>query len=232
VTGFREVHVSVGILIADELTIPPGIDSLEDFRRWALSDEFPEKGRIDYIRGTIEIDYMPERLSSHGEVKVEVGRVLSNRVKQGDLGKVLIDQTRVSDPSAGLSTEPDILVLRHETIESGRVRLVPTTDGSDSAEIEGGPDLVVEIVSPSSVGKDTRRLPPAYFDAGVAEYWLIDARRDEITFRLFRRGDDRFEEVPPDADGFRRSDVLGRRYRLERHRGRRDEWRYDLREAE
>lgn len=224
--------MSVGVHIADEVTIPPGIDSLADFRRWALSDEFPERVRIDYICGMIEVELMPERLSSHGAVKVEIVRVLANRVREVDLGEVFVDQARVSSPAANLSAEPDIVVLRHEAIETGGVRLVPTSDDEDFVEIEGGPDLVVEIVSPSSVGKDLRRLPPAYFDAGVREYWLIDARRDDLVFRLFRRGQGGFEETPADPAGFRRSDVLARRYRLDRILGRRDEWRYDLREAE
>ncbi len=102
----------------------------------------------------------------------------------------------------------------------------------DFIEIEGGPDLIVEIVSPSSVTKDTRRLPPAYFDAGVREYWLVDARGSELVFQIFRRGESTFEQVVSDAEGFQRSDVLACRYRLERVRGRRDEWRYDLREIE
>jgi Uma2 family endonuclease len=224
--------MSVGILFEGEIAIPPGIESLTEFRRWAVSDAFPERGRIDFVRGVIEVDLVTERVSSHGEVKVEIGRVISTRVKQDDLGKVLMDQTRVSSPAAGLSCEPDLLVLLHETIESGDVRLVPAADAGDFSEIEGGPDLVVEIVSPSSVGKDTRRLPPAYFDAGVSEYWLVDARGTELIFRLFRRGATGFEEVPADAEGFRASAVLGRRYRLDRGRGRRGEWRYDLREAE
>ena len=224
--------MSVGVRIADEVMIPPGIETLEDFRRWALSDEFPERVRIDYIGGMIEVELMPERLSSHGTVKVEVVRVLANRVRAVDLGEVFVDQARVSSASANLSAEPDVVVLRHETIESGAVRLVPTSDDEDFVEIEGGPDLVIEIVSPSSVGKDLRRLPPAYHDAGVREFWLVDARREELVFRILRRGSGGFEEVASDDEGFRRSEVLGRRYRLERHRGRRDEWRYDLREAE
>jgi Uma2 family endonuclease len=41
-------------------------------------------------------------------------------------------------------------------------------------DVEGPPDLIVEIVSDTSVAKDTRRLPEAYFRAGVAEFWLAD----------------------------------------------------------
>jgi Uma2 family endonuclease len=224
--------MSASVLLEGDVEIPPDITSLEDFRRWALSEDFPERGRIDYIRGIIEIDLMPERLSSHGAVKVEIARVIANRVRAGDLGDVFIDQTRISSPIASLSCEPDVLVVRHETIESGDVRLVPAAGkGDDFVESEGGPDLIVEIVSPSSVTKDTRRLPPAYFDAGVREYWLVDARGSELVFQIHRRGESTFEQVALDAEGFQHSDVLACRYRLERVRGRRDEWRYDLREV-
>jgi hypothetical protein len=56
-------------------------------------------------------------------------------------------------------------------------------------EVEGAADLVVEILSDSSVGKDTRRLPEAYAKAGVGELWLVDARRcgagdEQPEFRL------------------------------------------------
>jgi len=42
--------------------------------------------------------------------------------------------------------------------------------------------MVVELVGDASVGKDRRRLPPAYFAAGVTEFWLIDARGPELEF--------------------------------------------------
>jgi len=52
---------------------------------------------------------------------------------------------------------------------------------------------------------DTVRLPKAYFQAGVREYWLIDARGEELSFQLLRRGDGAFEPTPADADGYQRS---------------------------
>ena len=45
--------MSLGILIQDEIDIPEGIDTLADFRRWAVSEEFPETGRIDYLAGRV-----------------------------------------------------------------------------------------------------------------------------------------------------------------------------------
>jgi Uma2 family endonuclease len=114
------------------------------------------------------------------------------------------------------------------------VRLVPKSSGKqdDFIEIEGAPDLIIEIVSDSSVTKDTKRLPAAYFAAGVREFWLVDARREELMFRIHSRGPERFVSRRADREGYQRSSVLGRRFRLNRHRDARGHWQYDLLHAE
>ena len=53
-------------------------------------------------------------------------------------------------------------------------------------ELEG-PDLVVEIVSDSSVTKDTQRLPLSYWQAGVTEYWLVDVGGERLSFQIYSR---------------------------------------------
>ena len=95
-------------------------------------------------------------------------------------------------------------------------------------EVEGAPDLIVEIVSDSSVKKDTQRLPKAYYQAGVLEFWLIDARSQKLFFHIHRRGTKSFEPVVPQAGGFQRSDVLDCSYRLERSRHERGHFVYRL----
>ncbi len=66
----------------------------------------------------------------------------------------------------------------------------------DYIEIEGPPDLIVEIVSKSSEKKDTLRLPAAYFAAGVPEFWLVDARHKPLYFQIHHRGDDLYVAAP------------------------------------
>jgi Uma2 family endonuclease len=90
--------------------------------------------------------------------------------------------------------------------------------------------VIVEIVGDTSAIKDTQRLPPAYFRAGVTEYWLIDARREELLFVIHTRGENCFQPVPPDAEGYCCSAVMQRRYRLERGRNRHGRLTFDLRE--
>jgi Uma2 family endonuclease len=106
---------------------------------------------------------------------------------------------------------------------------VPATGQATSfVEIEGGPDLVVEIVGDASVHKDTRRLPPAYHAAGVAALWIADARVQPLSFRVFHRGEQEYEMAQPLADGWGASPVLGREVRLMVYDTPRGTPRYDL----
>ncbi len=63
--------MSCAVLFEEQLRIPP-INSLADFRQWLRADDFPERGRIDYIAGQIEVDMSPEDLYTHGSLKTEI----------------------------------------------------------------------------------------------------------------------------------------------------------------
>jgi Uma2 family endonuclease len=224
--------VATSILFEEQIEVPLTVRSLAEFRRWALSDEFPESGRIEFIEGRIEVNMAPEDFFCHGGVKTEIARVLSHRVKRLQLGYLRIDRTRISSSEAGLSVEPDIVFLSYDAMQSGRVRLIPKTGGGRGryVEVEGAPDLVVEIISDSSAIKDTRRLPTVYFRAGVREFWLADARGEAPVFVIHRPGPNGFEPVAADADGFQSSAVLGSSYRLDATRDADGNWEFDLRE--
>ncbi len=226
--------MTASILFEERLEIPLDIGSLAEFRRWALSDDFPDQGRIDFLQGRIELDMSPEDLYTHGKAKTTLVAVLERRVTEGDLGDLFVDRTRVSCPEADCSSEPDLVLVSNESLDRGRVRLVPKSTGEPDryVELEGPPDLIVEIVSDASVGKDTQRLPEAYYRAGVSEMWLIDARGPRLVFQILRPGPGRFEPSPVDAEGFQLSRVLGRRYRLERSRNRHGRLQYTLHEAQ
>jgi Uma2 family endonuclease len=223
--------MATSILIEDQLEIP-ALDGLGGFRCWALSDGFPESGRIDFIGGKIEVDMSPEDLHTHGTPKVELVRVLANHVRRRDLGELYTDRARVSCPEADLSVEPDIVFVSHEAFENGRVRLVAKSGGQEDryVEMEGAPDLIVEIISESSVRKDTERLPAAYWQAGVPEYWLVDARGNDLLFRIQHRGQSEYEPTRIDDNCFQYSDVLDCWYCLERTRNRRGRLQYTLAE--
>ena len=86
----------------------------------------------------------------------------------------------------------------------------------------------MEIVSDSSVAKGTQRLPIAYWQAGVTEYWLVDVRGERQFFQIHSRGASRYEPVAADGEGFQRSAVFDRRFRLDCQRNARGRWAFDL----
>ena len=76
--------------------------------------------------------------------------------------------------------EPDLLYMSHE-----RAREVLT-----EANVQGCPELVVEIGSKSTRARDESIKLRLYERAGVAEYWIVDPRRE--TTRIYTRGADGF----------------------------------------
>lgn len=217
----------------ESLQIPEDAHTFEGFLRWLESDEFPESGRIDFLRGEIDADMSPEDVGSHSIVKVAISKTLQVLVSEQDRGEVYSDRTRVNH-FTGLSVEPDVVVALWETFESRLVRYVPPSDGDPErvVAIEGAPDLVVEIVSPSSVQKDTKRLPGEYAAASIPELWLVDARGGRLQFQINALQEDRYVPIRPDAEGWSLSPVLGERFRLVRHRTRMSTWRYVLEHRE
>jgi Uma2 family endonuclease len=210
------------------LWIPRGAaGTLAGFRAWYASDSFPEEGRISYIDGEIFIDMGHERLSSHVTLKTELARALAALADELNVGQFMTDGCRVVREEAKLSNEPDGVYVRWETVSAGRVKLQPSADGADVAELIGAPDMVLEIVGPSSVRKDTAMLPEVYERAGIPEYWLIDARADEISFNLFTLTADGYTATPA-RDGWLFSPVFGRDVRLTRVQNPIGLWRYRL----
>ena len=127
------------VIFEEQVEIPADVRGLADFRCWALSDQFPERGRIDFIAGRIEVDMAPEDLFCHGTIKSEIATVIQRRVKRGRLGHLFIDSTRISSPEAGFWVEPDIVFLSHEALHSDRARLIGKASGRRGryVEIEG-----------------------------------------------------------------------------------------------
>ncbi|HVG24076.1 MAG TPA: Uma2 family endonuclease [Thermoanaerobaculia bacterium] len=63
----------------------------------------------------------------------------------------------------------------------------------EAKNIQGPPDLVIEILSESNRRYDVRTKFGLYERAGVSEYWTVDP--DELGVRVFRRSRERFESV-------------------------------------
>jgi len=202
-------------------------ESLDGFRAWVTSDSFPKRGKVVWFQQQLVFDMASERINSHNQVKAEIGYTLYGLVRERDLGIFYPDGAWFTNDDAGLSSEADATFCSWEALESKRVEEIPTRDDEDIIELRGTPDWLLEVVSPSSVRKDTALLLEAYFLAGVREYWIIDARGDSLRFRILRRGKDEFVEQPADDD-WRASEVFGGSFRLSREKDRIGGWVYSL----
>jgi Uma2 family endonuclease len=97
-----------------------------------------------------------------------------------------------------------------------------------ATRVVGSPDIVVEIVSPSSEDTDTAWLMSAYHNAGIPEYWVIDARdEDDIRFDIYKRTAKEYAPGRKQA-GWVKSPILGKSFRLTRIEGKSGHVRFAL----
>lgn len=208
--------------------VPATAFSLDGFRAWATSDAFPEHLRATFSEGELFLDMSNEDPEKHVGAKTEISRVLATLVRELKLGKFYGDGVLITNEAAGVSNNPDASFLSSAALRSRRARLVPREgDEGSFREIVGTPDWVLEVVSDSSVEKDTQTLRRAYHRAGIPEYWLVDARGEEVVFQILCRRKAGYVAAPARA-GWQRSRVFGRSFRLSRQRDDLGLWEYTL----
>jgi Uma2 family endonuclease len=170
----------------------------------------------------------PDEVETHNKVHGAVGKGVSTVAEEADLGEYFWDGVLVSNTRAALSTVPDGTFVKWATWKSGRARLIPRRRWPGQyIEIRGTPDWVLEVVSVSSLEKDTVELPVLYHRAGIPEFWLVDARGGEIDFQILVRQPRKYE-VNAVRDGWAFSPVFERWFRLVRRPNRAGRWNYRL----
>ena len=105
----------------------------------------------------------------HQESSGELFRLMANHAKQNKLGKVFCAPVGVRIPGQPVPVQPDILFVKRE-----RLKIIARD------YVEGAPDLIVEILSPSNWTLDRGEKFQAYQAAGVPEYWIVDYRAKTI----------------------------------------------------
>jgi Uma2 family endonuclease len=214
------------LTLDDRVQIPEGAFDHAGFRAWMHSDAFPKCVRATFVAGEVLIEMSPESLETHNKVKGEITSVLVQLVREGDLGEAYPHRVLVTLPIAATTTEPDFTFVGWAALLSNRVTFIKrATRDAEYIEIEGTPDLVVEIVSDSSVRKDLTLLRDAYARQGISEYWIVDARGDDLRFEILRLTGDSY---PASVAGAQRSEVFSRSFELTRARNRVGRWSYRL----
>jgi len=156
--------------------------------------DMPDDGqRYEIIRGELIVN--PAPTWGHQEVVGRLFQLLKNYARETKGGQV------------GLAPF-DVRLGRHDAVQPDLVFLsaargrVPWDDNS----IEYAPDLVVEVISPSSRRNDRVRKMALYADSGVPEYWIADPLEQTLIVNvLLGEG---YATVAPDADGSINSPTL------------------------
>ncbi len=120
----------------------------------------PEDERWELIDG--ELILTPSQNMAHQTNQSELGFCMMHFVSTNGAGKVYLPNTDVvlSDNDV---VRPDILFVSKE-----RDHIITY------ANIQGAPDLVVEIISPSTARRDWGVKRELYAKHGVKEYWITD----------------------------------------------------------
>jgi Uma2 family endonuclease len=117
----------------------------------------------------------------HQQVAVFLTTVMTTYSAAKGLGIVLTAPCLVRLKRSG--RHPDVMFIATEHL-----------DRIQSRYVEGGPDIVVEIISESTREADEGIKFREYEEAGVREYWQIDYERRQARFYRLD-GEGRFEEV-------------------------------------
>ena len=138
-------------------------------REWTYAEyaRLPDDGkRREIIAGALYVTPAPRPV--HQEVEHNLVLSLGPFVRAHRLGKLY------PGPIDVLFTEGDYLAPDLAFVREDRKAIV--TDRG----IEGPPDLVVEIVSPSTALRDRTLKRERYARYGVPEYWIVDADRRQV----------------------------------------------------
>ena len=128
-----------------------------------------------------ELVMVPAPLTTHQAVQVGLGWRMAMFVEERGLGHVFFAPTDVvlSDTNV---VQPDLLFVSKE-----RERIITR------ANIQGAPDLAVEIRSPSTAERDQTVKRRLYEEHGVKEYWLVDP--DAMTVMVLLLGESGYREA-------------------------------------
>jgi Uma2 family endonuclease len=160
-----------------------------EFRAWLDERPSSDLGHYELLNGQIVVS--PPAGWPHGQIGVNVTLALRQHADRHQLGRVL-DSSAGFDLPSGDTLEPDASL-----VSTARWNAAPAPVFGQFLKVV--PDLVVEILSPSTRRRDLREKKDVYARNGVDEYWVIDPRAASIT--VFSRGGDAFDEGTTLASG-------------------------------
>jgi Uma2 family endonuclease len=133
--------------------------------------QLPEDKRYEIIEG--DLFMVPSPNESHQRILANILYILINYVRRNKLGAVYCAPFDIIFSEEDI-VQPDVIFVSNEN------KKVITKDN-----IKGTPDLLVEILSPSTSSLDIGIKKKLYARHGVREYWIVDSERETVdVFRL------------------------------------------------
>jgi Uma2 family endonuclease len=140
----------------------------------------PEDGRrYEVIEG--ELSVTPAPTPRHQAIQLRLGSLLLTYLDKQPLGRVFISPIDLALSLVDV-VQPDVLF-----IAQGRVHIIAEKN------IVGIPNLIIEILSPSSATRDQREKLDLYQRYGLLEYWIVDPETEAID--VYVSVDNRLEKV-------------------------------------
>ncbi|MCZ0937364.1 MAG: Uma2 family endonuclease [Caldilineaceae bacterium] len=139
----------------------------------------PDDERYELLDGALIVPPAPN--TAHQSVQAELGWRMARFIREGGLGHLFFAPTDVILSRTDV-VQPDLLFISSERVDI----ITP-------ANIQGAPDLIVEIRSDSTAERDESFKRQLYADCGVEEYWLVDPQAATISVLLL--GENGYDEA-------------------------------------
>ena len=145
-------------------------------KRWTYEEYYrlDDDQRYELIEGNLLMSPAPD--TWHQNWLNDINLFLSQFVKQRKLGRIFIAPIDVVfDPEN--TVQPDIVFVS-----------AANADMVQRRAIFGTPDLLIELVSPSSVKRDRYDKKDLYARFGVKEYWIGDPANKSLEILTLKEG--------------------------------------------
>ncbi|MBM4064043.1 MAG: Uma2 family endonuclease [Planctomycetes bacterium] len=151
--------------------------SITDRKKITYADylKIDDNNRYEIFHG--ELRMVPAPSTDHQGISINLGSLIWKFVKEKKLGKVFEAPTDVVFDDDEVF-QPDIVFIKSERQDIIRENA-----------IHGIPDLIVEIVSPSSTFYDMVEKKEIYRKYGVKEYWLVFPKEKGIEVLTLENGE-------------------------------------------
>jgi len=155
------------------------IDDYDENQRYTYADYLKWEGPERYQLLGGEVFQMASPSVAHQAIlmrlAVQFGNWLQGKPCRAFAAPLDVRLFPKKDNTDDTVVQPDLLVV----CDKGKL---------DKNSVNGAPDLVIEIVSPSNSHSELFRKFHYYLEAGVREYWIIDPQSKRVQVNIYENG--------------------------------------------